>query len=128
MRTHLLAIVTVLIPILGFAAEPPVRTEVASATGTQFQGENYRLVWVWAGGEGTHGEVLNEYIRPNETLENWTRIIAVRLFPQRRDYRQMAGKLVETLQQQNPLARFAIFESPDRMRTMVDFVTWDVDA
>ena len=40
----------------------------------------------------------------------------------------MAGNLVKALKQQNPLARAALHSSVDGKRTMVDFVTWDLNA
>lgn len=88
----------------------------------EFEDETYELAFA----QSNQFEALNEYIPEGETLEEWSSLIAVRTYAGRRDYRELAGRLVQALQQKNPLARAAIHASPDGKRTMVDFVTWDL--
>lgn len=92
----------------------------------QFQDETYEFAYAQA----NQFEAINEYIPEGETLEEWSSLIAVRLYTGRRDYPELAGRLVQALKQKNPLARAAIHSSSDgkRTRTMVDFITWDLDA
>lgn len=90
----------------------------------EFQDETYELAFA----QSNQFEAINEYIPEGETLEDWSSLIAVRLYNGRRDYRELAGRLVQALNQKNPLARAAIHSSSDGKRTMVDFITWDLDA
>jgi len=90
----------------------------------QFQDETYELAFAQA----NQFEAINEYIPEEETLEEWSSLIAVRTYAGRKDYRELAGRLVQALQQKNPLARAALHTTPDGKRSMVDFVTWDLDA
>lgn len=103
-------------PLFALAAEP--------APQLQFRGQTFELAFAQA----SEVAAINEYVPQGETLERWNTLLAVRTFAGRRDFQPMAGNLVKTLQQQNPLARFAIFTSEDGRRTMVDFVTWDLNA
>lgn len=90
----------------------------------EFQDETYELAFAQA----TQFEAINEYIPAGESLEDWSSLIAIRIYNGRRDYRELAGRLVQALKQKNPLARAAIHGSSDGKRTMVDFITWDLDA
>jgi hypothetical protein len=89
-----------------------------------FQDEKYELAFAQA----NQFEAINEYIPEGETLEEWSSLIAVRLYNGRRDYRELAGRLIQALKQKNPLARAALHTSSDGKKSMVDFVTWDLDA
>lgn len=89
----------------------------------RFEGQTYELAFA----EGNQFEAINEYIPPGETLEKWNTLIAVRSYAGRRDYKELAGGLVKALNKKNPLARAAIHSSVDGKRTMVDFITWDLD-
>jgi hypothetical protein len=89
-----------------------------------FQNKTYELAF----GQSNQFQALNEYVPAGETLEDWSSLIAVRQFGGRRDFRELAGRLVQSLNQKNPLARAAVHGSSDGRRTMVDFITWDLDA
>lgn len=90
----------------------------------EFEDETYVLAFAQA----NQFEAINEYIPEAETLEEWTSLIAIRTYAGRKDYRELAGRLVQALKQKNPQARAALHTSPDGKRTMVDFVTWDTEA
>ena len=90
----------------------------------EFQEETYELAFAQA----NQFEAINEYIPEEETLEEWSSLIAIRTYAGRKDYRELAGRLVQALKQKNPLAKAAIHTSPDGKRSMVDFVTWDIEA
>ena len=117
MRSPLVACVLCCLPVLAIAQD-------AKQPQFEFQDETYELAFAQA----TQFEAINEYIPAGETLEDWSSLIAIRLYNGRRDYRELAGRLVQALNQKNPLARAAIHGSSDGKRTMVDFITWDLDA
>ncbi len=71
---------------------------------------------------------LAEYIRANETVENWTTLVAVRSFPQLDDPGAAAAELAKTLKKSNPLARFQLLVKEDKSEAMIDFLTWPEDA
>jgi hypothetical protein len=89
----------------------------------QFQGQTFELAFAQA----NQFEALNEYIPSGETLEKWNTMLAVRSYAGRRDYQKLAGGIVKALKEKNPLARAALHTSVDGKRSMVDFVTWDLD-
>ena len=115
MRANILTAVLLILPLVSTAAEP-------AKSQLQFQGQTFELAFAQA----NETAAINEYIPQGETLDRWKAMLAVRTFAGRRDYEPMAGNLVKALKQQNPLARAAIHTSADGRRTMVDFVTWDV--
>jgi len=94
----------------------------------KFHGETYGLAWVAENTGPAGAEVINEYLRTTDTLETWTKLIAVRSYANRTDYKRMVAALAQALEQQNPLARYAIMHSPDGKRTCIDFLTWDLNA
>lgn len=88
-----------------------------------FQERTFELAFAQA----NQFEALNEYIPQGETLEKWKTMLAVRSYNGRRDYQQLAGGIIRALKEKNPLARAAVHSSADGKRSMVDFVTWDLD-
>ncbi|WP_254510455.1 hypothetical protein [Anatilimnocola floriformis] len=90
----------------------------------EFQEETYVLAF----SQANQFEALNEYVPENETIDEWSSLIAIRTYSGRKDYRELAGRLVQALKQKNPQARAAVLMSPDGKRTKVDFVTWDTAA
>lgn len=117
MRSFLCACVLLTVPAVLCGSEP-------AKPRLQFQGQTFELAFAQANASAA----ISEYIPHGETLERWNSLLAVRTFSGRRDYERMAGNLVQALKQQNPLARAALHTSVDGQRTMVDFVTWDLDA
>lgn len=117
MRAKILAAALLFFPLVAIAAEP-------AKSRLQFQGQTFELAFAQA----NQSQAINEYVPQGETLERWNTMLAVRTFAGRRDYQLMAGNLVKALNQQNPLARAALHSSADGKRTMVDFVTWDLNA
>jgi hypothetical protein len=92
----------------------------------EFRDETYELAYVKETKSGKFHEILNEYIPEEEELKEWSSMIAVRQYPGRTDFEQLAGTVVKVLKQQNPDAPSALHTSPDGKRTMVDFITWDL--
>ena len=71
---------------------------------------------------------LAEYVRPGETVDNWTTLVAVRNFPKLDDPSKAAAQLVKTLKASNPDARFQLLVKEDESEAMVDFITWPKDG
>jgi hypothetical protein len=67
---------------------------------------------------------LVEYVRSGETVENWTRLFAVRHFPGQRNPRE----LERTVKQHNPLAGTQVLVKEDGSEAMIDFLTWEAGA
>ncbi len=71
---------------------------------------------------------LAEYVRPTETVDNWTTLVAVRNFPKLDDPAAAAERLVKTLKESNPEARSQMLVKEDGSEAMVDFITWPPDG
>jgi hypothetical protein len=113
MRSFCLPVLCVAVASFASAAEPDAR-------GVKFQDKTYELVFV----QEARGEVLNEFVLQGETLEDWHSLLSVHVYPQRTDYKLLAGNLIKAVKQKNPLSQAALHSSLDGKRTMVDFVTW----
>jgi hypothetical protein len=77
MRSVILAVL-----FLGPATYSPAREATI-----RFDGEEYRLAFVDVAKDGA---VTNEYIKDGESLESWTTMIAVRLWPRQMDANRTA--------------------------------------
>jgi hypothetical protein len=95
-------------------------TLVLSAPDIQFDGE----VFVQQFTNNTSDVKLAEYVRPNETLKNWTKLIAVRNFIKLNDTKSATVDLAKIVQQHNPQAKFQIFTKDDGSEAQIDFLTW----
>lgn len=71
---------------------------------------------------------LMEFVRPNETVDNWTKLLAVRNFTQLDDPGQSAAAVGKTLQQLQPEAKYRLLEKEDGSEAIIDFITWPADA
>lgn len=65
-----------------------------------------------------------EYTREGESLKEWTRLVAVRHFPQLSDPKAAAAQLAQVVRQHNPQARADVIARPDGSEAIVDFLTW----
>lgn len=101
-------------------AEPPVSTSEKTIS---FDGETYALRFK----NRNRIEVLNEYIRDSETLKTWTKLIAVRHYPQLTHHTKSVALLAKMLKLQNPDARYAIWTNENETETCIDFLTWQGD-
>lgn len=92
-----------------------------------FQGETFQLAYVAESPNPSDGRAINEYLTNGETLDNWTKLIAVFGYPNLNDGREHARNMVRALKVSNPQARYQIHESEDGQRVMLDFITWDAE-
>lgn len=65
-----------------------------------------------------------EYVRTGETLKDWTKLAAIRHFPQQSDPKAAAANLARIVQQHNPQARAQVIGKDDGSEAVVDFLTW----
>jgi hypothetical protein len=70
------------------------------------------------------GKDFREYIPPNETLENWTRLASIRTVKNCDDPEKYAESMDLLLTKENPLAHSAILYHPKKHIAIIDFITW----
>lgn len=100
-------------------AQPWV-AELGEARSIRFDGEEYLLAHRASGEQGA----LNEYIRAHETLERWTKLIAVRHHPHAQDPRTAALEVAGRVRAENRPHRVLV--GPEGQHT-VEFTTWNDD-
>lgn len=71
---------------------------------------------------------LIEYVRQNETVENWTKLVAIRNFTKENNPKLSVTNLAKAVKQQNPDAKFQIFVKKDGSEAQIDFLTWTDDS
>lgn len=103
----------------------PVSAE-SPATKPQLKFGEQTFSLEFTGGSAATGTV-NEYIPEGETLQRWTKMIAVRTQPTGNDPGKAVGALVNALKTKNPQAKFAVWKSNDGKKVGVDFITWEGD-
>ena len=105
------------------------KTEKSSAKkNIKFGNETYTLEFKVVNTVGEEREILNEYIRPPETLESWTKLISIRAYPKTTDPHELARSLAHRLDTQNdPKIPFQVAKSEDGNHTLIDFIMMDVD-
>jgi hypothetical protein len=100
-------------------------TSVSYAADLQFDGETFVKRFT----SNTPEIRLVEYVRENETLENWTKLVAVRNFTKLNDPKRAAAGLGLLAKQRNPLANFQVLvKDDDESQAQVDFITWPKDS
>lgn len=71
---------------------------------------------------------LMEFVRGDETVDNWTKLLAVRNFMKLEDPGQSAAAVGKTLQQMQPEAKYRLLEKEDGSEAIIDFITWPADG
>jgi hypothetical protein len=93
---------------------------LAQPAAVTFDGERYVQRF-----EQRQGDVrVVEYTRERESLKDWTRLVAVRHFPQVRDPKAAAANLARVVREHNPQARAEVIAKDDGSEAVVDFLTW----
>jgi hypothetical protein len=111
--THLAAVV--LLELAVVSASPAV---------VEFDGETY--VRAFSSNQPTIR--LVEFIRDGETVENWTKLFAIRKFPTGTDPRSAVGQFQQVVKQHNPQAGVQVLVKEDGSEAMIDFLAWPKDA
>jgi hypothetical protein len=96
----------------------------AAPAGIDFDGEQYLPGF----SSNQPGLRLVEYVRAGETVENWTKLFAVRNFPEQRDPREAVKAFERVVKQHNPLAGVQVLVKEDGSEAMIDFLTWETGA
>jgi hypothetical protein len=90
----------------------------------QFDGERYVKKDVFYSAEIRR----EEYVRPHETLENWTKLVAVRNFTTLDDPKQAVVEFSERLKRQDPPVESRMLVAKDGSEAVIDFVTGPKDG
>jgi len=96
----------------------------ASPTAVDFDGESYTSAF--SSDQPTFR--LVEFVREGETVENWTKLFAIRNFPTGNDPRTAVAQFQQVVKQHNPLAGVQVLVKDDGSEAMIDFLTWPQDA
>ncbi len=88
-----------------------------------FDGETYHLAY--QDGSGSQG--VAEFLIAGETMENWTKLVAVRRFAGGDDPDAAAAQMAKSLRQNYPDAKFQLLTRPDGSEAMIDFIIWPAD-
>ncbi len=92
----------------------------------QFDGEVYELQHAVLPAKGDR---LQEFIRPGESLQSWTRLIGLRLqHVPGADPLALAVALHRTVLQNNPQAQAVVATNEARTEGVTDFLTWPADG
>jgi len=96
----------------------------ASPTVVEFDGESYFSAFT--SNQPTFR--LVEFVREGETVENWTKLFAIRNFPTGNDPQAAVAQFEQVVKQHNPLAGVRVLVKEDRTEAIIDFLTWPQDA
>lgn len=121
MRSGNHAALLLIAALCAFAA--PARGAEAVVS-VQFDGESYASQFASA----VPGMNLVEYVRGDETVDNWTKLLAVRQWPEHREPAAAAAELARRLNEANPLARYRLLTKEDGQEALIDFLTWPQDG
>jgi hypothetical protein len=96
-----------------FLAAPPV-------SGVEFDGERYVARF-----HSNQPEIrLIEFVRESETIDNWTKLFAIRNFPHHNSPEAAVRAFQTTVKEHNPLAGVQTLVKEDGTEAMIDFITW----
>lgn len=90
----------------------------------EFDGETYEASFF----SSQDGVRLVEYVRPGETVENWTKLFAVRNFNSSHSPQQAVQAFERVVKEHNPLAGVRTLVKDDGSEAMIDFLTWEKGA
>lgn len=96
----------------------------ASPVPVEFDGEAYRPAFT--SNEPTMR--LVEFVREGETVEDWTKLFAIRNFPTGKSPQAAVAEFQRVVKQHNPLAGVQVLVKDDGTEAMIDFLTWPKDA
>ncbi len=87
-----------------------------------FDNASYNLAFASESGP----EAINEYIPAGQTLDNWTKMVALHIYHNMPGVTpdQFAQKMGQFLKHTNPGANYKIIKSTGRDEVIIDFFTW----
>lgn len=96
----------------------------ASPAPVEFDGETY----VAAFSNSEPALSLVEYVREGETVENWTKLFAIRKFSLGHSPQEAVAQFQQVVKQHNPQAGVQVLVKDDGSEAMIDFLTWPKTA
>jgi hypothetical protein len=73
------------------------------------------------------GETIREFIPSDETLETWTRLAAIREYPELDNPHEFAKIVVKRLDDQDPPINYDLIENAKTGAAIIDFTVWSED-
>lgn len=122
---NLIGMILPLVILTGASAQQVTPNKITEPIVVEFRQQTFKLAYADQGKDPRNPQIINEYLTADETLENWTKLIAVFEYPNQSEIEAIPARMIQLLEKQNPLTRHAIHQSPDKKRLMVDFVTWN---
>lgn len=83
-------------------------------------GDIYYLAYDESGEEGS----LKEFLLEGETLETWTRMVAVRNFKKAKSPKDYIGSMAQNYRSKYPHMQFAMFEKKETKEWAIDFIIY----
>ncbi len=107
------------------ASDQDQQTGQENAGTKQIQFDGAKLLLAWE--TDNDGNTIKEFIPSGETLENWTKLAAVREYPTLNDARGFAEMMVQRLAADSPDAASKISDGAKPGEVVLDFVMWPKD-
>lgn len=97
----------------------------AEAPTIAFDGKTYALAFV----DETLTQNINEYILPGETLETWTKMVALHIYHDKADMtpEQFVMAFADIIKKMNPDATPNLSRNEKKGEAMIEFLTWPPD-
>ncbi len=74
------------------------------------------------------GDTIHEFIPSDETLETWTRLAAIREYPDLNNPLDFAEAVVKQLKERKPPANFEMLQNPKNGDVVLNFLVWPDDG
>jgi hypothetical protein len=74
------------------------------------------------------GDTIQEFIPSDETLETWTRLAAIREYPELKNPLEVAEAVVKQLEARNPPANYEMMRNAKNGDVVLSFTVWPQDA
>lgn len=108
--------------LVGILLLSPLGMAKENKSNVSFNNQKYELAY----SEGAKGIWLNEYLLPGETLNAWTKMVALRTYGNAAvSPKEAAIQVARNLMASNPQAKYAMHENSKTGEVLLDFVTWD---
>jgi hypothetical protein len=74
------------------------------------------------------GDTIQEFIPSDETLETWTRLAAIREYPELNNPLEVAEAIIKQLKERNPPAHYEMMQNSKNGDVVLSFTVWPDDA
>lgn len=116
--------VLMLLTVLVISVQPVAAQDFA----VTFDGEQFTKMFV---GNSPNGDKLLEFVRENETFDNWTKLVAFRyqqLPKAGNDPMKVAAGMFKVVKASNPNALAKVIVSEQKSEALIDFLIWPKDV